>query len=86
MANLTIELPTPTEQRLQKKAREHCQSAKAYVERLVENDVQSPVTPGIQNLSAAEFQEKLDALSAGLPPLPLLPADFSRADLYGEHD
>jgi len=28
----------------------------------------------------------LAALCAGLPPLPSLPADFSRADVYGDHD
>ena len=33
----------------------------------------------------AEFERGLDELSKGLPQLPALPADFSRADSYGEH-
>jgi len=32
-----------------------------------------------------EFERGLDELSEGLPGLPPLPADFSRADIYGEH-
>jgi len=28
----------------------------------------------------------LDALAAGLPELPPLPTDFSRTDIYGEHE
>ncbi|MFO0807575.1 MAG: hypothetical protein U0746_03045 [Gemmataceae bacterium] len=36
-------------------------------------------------LSAAETDHFLDELSAG-ETLPVLPADFSRADIYAEHD
>jgi hypothetical protein len=36
-------------------------------------------------LESAEFEQCLDELAEGLPPLPILPADFSRADIYGEH-
>jgi hypothetical protein len=38
-------------------------------------------SPGV-----AEFERWLDAMSAGLPELPPLPGDFSRADLYDDHD
>jgi len=37
-------------------------------------------------LSLEEFERLLNELSEGLPPLPTLPADFNRADLYDEHD
>jgi hypothetical protein len=33
----------------------------------------------------AEFERLLNELAAG-PPLPVLPADFSRADIYDDHD
>ncbi len=36
-------------------------------------------------LSDEEFNQLLDELSEG-PPLPPLPADFSRADIYADHD
>lgn len=38
------------------------------------------------DLSQAEFVEWLKSLSAGMPDVPPLPADFSRADLYDDHD
>jgi hypothetical protein len=37
-------------------------------------------------LSLVELDRLLDDFSAGLPPLPTLPADLCRADLHGEHD
>jgi predicted DNA-binding antitoxin AbrB/MazE fold protein len=33
----------------------------------------------------AQFEQLLSDLAAG-PPLPVLPADFSRADIYDDHD
>jgi hypothetical protein len=38
------------------------------------------------NITAEEFDRLLDEFSAGLPALPSLPNDFSRVDIYGEHD
>jgi hypothetical protein len=38
------------------------------------------------DLSPEGFDQLLDELSEGLPPLPPLPADFSRRDIYSEHD
>jgi hypothetical protein len=32
-----------------------------------------------------EFERCLDELADGLAPLPTLPRDYSRADIYGEH-
>ncbi|HJZ59054.1 MAG TPA: hypothetical protein VKE74_29185 [Gemmataceae bacterium] len=37
------------------------------------------------HLTDAEFERNLKELAAG-GPLPRLPADFSRADLYDDHD
>jgi hypothetical protein len=42
-------------------------------------------TPGASvDLSVADFDRLLDELSS--PALPTLPADFSRRDIYAEHD
>lgn len=38
------------------------------------------------HVSPAEFNRRLDELSKGLPPLATLRADWSRADLYGDHN
>lgn len=34
----------------------------------------------------AEFESLLEQVSAGLPLMPALPLDFSRADIYAGHD
>jgi hypothetical protein len=39
-----------------------------------------------QDVTAEDFDYLLDEFSANLPPLPCLPAGFSRSDIYGEHD
>jgi|HubBroStandDraft_4_1064222.scaffolds.fasta_scaffold781081_1 hypothetical protein len=41
---------------------------------------------GHKKPSVVEFDRWLDELTQGLSSLPLLPADFSRADLYDDHD
>jgi len=41
---------------------------------------------GVARSSAESFDRWLDDLTAGLPQLPPLPANFSRADLYDDHD
>jgi len=38
------------------------------------------------DLTPAEFRQWLPDVSAGMPPLPPIPSDFSRADLYDDHD
>lgn len=52
----------------------------AYLEQFVEPNE----TNG--HVSLAEFDEVLDELDALPPPGSSLPADFSRADIYAEHD
>ncbi|HQR42277.1 MAG TPA: hypothetical protein PLX97_06320 [Gemmatales bacterium] len=39
-----------------------------------------------QQASDTQFEKAMDLLCKGLPKLPSLPADFSRADLYQDHD
>ena len=42
--------------------------------------------PPAQLKTLAEFRQWLTKVSAGMPPLPAIPADFSRADIYDDHD
>jgi Protein of unknown function DUF104 len=48
------------------------------------NGAPSPAVPDVA-LSDADFDRLLDELASG-PALPHLPADFSRADVYLDHD
>jgi hypothetical protein len=50
-------------------------------EHVLGSDRKSP-----HELSQAEFQQWLHDLPAGMPILPPLPADLSRADFYNDHD
>ena len=57
-------------------------SLAAYLEQLVE-----PAQPAISgNASVEEFDRVLDELAAGPLGVPSLPADFSRADIYADHN
>jgi hypothetical protein len=40
----------------------------------------------LSELSEAEFEAVLDEFSRGTEHLPPLPPDFSRADIYSDHD
>jgi len=39
-----------------------------------------------EDLSDAQFEELLDEFSTSETPLPVLPATFSREDIYFDHD
>lgn len=55
-------------------------SAETYLRALL----RSPTTPrNAENIALEEFDHLLDELAS--EPVPTLPADFSRADIYGEH-
>ena len=45
----------------------------------------APLVPEAAALSDDDFERLLDELASG-PTLPHLAADFSRADVYGDHD
>lgn len=55
----------------------------AYLEQLVSS---GDAIANNGDMSIEEFDILLDQLSAGLPDLPHLPADFGRADIYADHD
>jgi hypothetical protein len=88
MHRVTLELRPDTEQRLQTKARLRGLSLESYLQQLAEREAADKETAErpTDGVSLADFERQLDELSAGLPPLRTLPADFARADLYGEHD
>jgi hypothetical protein len=85
-----LNLTPDVERTLAEKAARAGQTLEVYLERLAEreargnNGVEQPVSPQ-PSLSLEEFDRLLDELAEG-PALPHLPADFSRADVYADHD
>ena len=45
-----------------------------------------PIAPGPEDLTMEQFDAILDELADSMPAVPPLPADFSRADIYADHD
>ena len=86
MTSVVLHLPAETERTLREKAAQLGQTLEAYLEQLARHDAEA--TNGKEMsvpLSEEEFDRLLDQLSAGLL-LPPLPADFSRSDIYADHD
>jgi hypothetical protein len=87
MSNLTIELSPAVTTRLTEKAQRHGQPLESYVRDVLEADAQNEDRANsLSRIEPNEFARLLSMLSAGLPPLPILPADYSRSDIYDEHD
>ena len=84
MSAITLHLPPATEDTLRAKASRSGLSVEAYLRQLAERDAAVVSVPADEP-SVAEFERLLDELAAG-PPLPSLPADFSRANIYQSHD
>jgi plasmid stability protein len=93
---LTIHLPDDLERRLRERASRDGRSVEGYVLKLIERDATGPFpgpvvdASGVQPgqgpaLSDDQFESLLDDLASG-PERPHLPADFSRADIYADHD
>ena len=72
---------------LEAKAARNGTTVEAYLAALAERDAQDSITvmPALTEMPLDEFDRLLDELSDG-PPLPRLPNDFSRADIYADHD
>jgi hypothetical protein len=90
MASVTLHLAQDMEQKLREKASRKGQTLEAYLEQLAQEEAQAgngtaPIATAEAPLSDEEFDRLLDELSEG-PALPHLPADFSRADIYADHD
>ena len=87
--SITLNLVQEAEQRLRAMAAQQGQTVEAYLEELAGEETRArhgTSLPSTPPLDPAEFDRLLDEFSRGLPPLPPLPADFSRADLYADHD
>jgi uncharacterized protein (DUF1778 family) len=86
MSTVTLRLNSETERKLREVAAHLGQTLEAYLEQLAEQNAGiAPAPSPTQELSDEEFERLLDQLSEG-PTLPPLPADFSRADIYADHD
>ncbi len=83
---LTLNLSPEVVRKLAEKAAAQGQTVEAFVTEMVGMDARGTngATP-LTEISDDEFEKLLDELSAG-PALPVLPADFSRADIYSDHD
>ncbi len=93
---LTVHLPDDLERRLRDRASRDGRAVEEYVLRLIEQDAAGPGSDQVVEVSGlhpgqppeisdGEFEHLLDELASG-PGLPHLPADFSRADIYADHD
>jgi hypothetical protein len=96
MKTVTVQLDPDTERKLRRQANQVGLTLEAYLERLADQAVANGTTAARDGESVeqprhisdprptgAEFERLLGDLTAG-PPLPVLPADFSRADIYDD--
>jgi hypothetical protein len=78
-----IEVSPETAQVLQSNALARNINLDDYLRTLAEADSLAMATP---LPSLEEFDRDMDELAVGLEGLPVLPSDFSRADIYADHD
>ncbi len=87
---VTLKLSPETERYLQERAAQSGQTLEAYLQQLVERAIGSAngstETEYADQITPAEFERRLDALSEGLPSSSTLRAGWSRDDLYVDHD
>ena len=82
MTTLTIDDETANALRGQAEA--HGLTLDAHLQRLAK--MLEPALRRTRESTAEEFEQWLDDLKSGPPVVASLPADFSRADLYDDHD
>lgn len=93
---VTVHLSDDLDRRLREHASRDGRSVEDYILELIEREAASSGSGGnveasgpapVQGpaLTDGEFEHLLDELASGTR-LPLLPADFSRADIYADHD
>lgn len=90
MASITLELPAETERKLRDRATESGQPVEILVRDLVVEAAETivPLKPRFisePKLTDEEFNQWLADIAANEPGTPL-PADFTRADIYDDHD
>ena len=50
------------------------------------DETEDIIPPGYEELSVDEMDALLDKFADLMPPVASLPVDFSRADIYADHD
>ena len=92
MSNITLQLTDETDRKLRDRAEAAGQSIESLVEELVVDAVDAVAAPQQRprfisepNLTDEEFQKVLDEIASGPRGVPL-PPDFSREDIYNDHD
>lgn len=80
---VSIQVEEQTVEALNAQAQAHGLSLEAYLRSIADNGYPSGQPPMID---MAEFDRWLDELSEGAEHIPSLPLDFSRADVYADHD
>lgn len=80
----TIELEPELIERLTEKAKEQGQSVNDLLRKMIDESEALPSQA--DEYSMEEFEADLNALADGTEHLPTLPEDFSREDIYCDHD
>jgi hypothetical protein len=89
MATLTLdETSASIFQTLRAQAAAKGLSLDRYLSTLADMGERMVAAPGSSHkvMSRSEFSQWILDLTAGMPTVAPLPADFSRADIYGDHD
>ena len=76
-----VHLAAETERVLKERAARNGLTLEAFLEEIAVREAGSGAVNPKSTPQDADFERGLDELSEGLPPLPVLPADFSRADI-----
>jgi hypothetical protein len=84
----TVTVRDKTAQALRDQAAARNMPLDDYLRELAEKSekILGPIHASPHSLSQAEFEQWLRDVSAGVPDVPPLPEDFSRADIYNDHD
>jgi hypothetical protein len=84
---VTLTLPSDVVRLLEEKAVRSGRTLEAYLTQLAEKDIRASIdfSSWEPEISSDDYDRLLDELAVG-PPLPRLPAEFSRADIYADHN
>jgi len=87
----TVKLEEPTARALQalrEQAAARNMPLDRYLRALADNSerILGPAAKSPHDLSSSEFAQWLKDVAVDMPGVPPLPADFSRADIYNDHD
>jgi len=88
MSTITLQLPPETERILRDRAEQAGQSMESLVRDIVVESVEVRRQPRFisePKLTDAEFEAWVEEVASGAPGAPL-PPDFSREDIYIDHD